>query len=243
MAEQLSSEIAITQVESTDDAEAMANFFKSVWGSDDDVVPFDLILALVHVGAYAFVARLDGEVVAASFAVRGYFKDQPILHSHVTASVIAGVGHTLKWHQYSWARERGIAAITWTFDPLVRRNCVFNFEKLGATAVEYLPNFYGVMRDEINRGDESDRLLALWTVKPIKNSDDSVGERTAQETRLREVARILLPEDIEGLRKTDLAAALAWRMRVREQMQPLLEQGATVSGMTPDRTALIITAE
>ena len=52
--------------------------------------------------------------------------------------------------------------VRWTFDPLVRRNAHFNLHKLGATASEYLPDFYGPMDDGINTGDASDRLMADW---------------------------------------------------------------------------------
>ena len=56
----------------------------------------------------------------------------------------------------------GVSEIAWTFDPLVSRNAYFNLIKLGADAVEYLPNFYGPMLDTINGDDDSDRLLIKW---------------------------------------------------------------------------------
>ncbi|NEP08647.1 MAG: GNAT family N-acetyltransferase, partial [Okeania sp. SIO4D6] len=37
----------------------------------------------------------------------------------------SGVGRAMKQHQRDWAIERGIPWITWTFDPLVRRNAWF----------------------------------------------------------------------------------------------------------------------
>lgn len=234
MSNQGAGNISIVEVVSAEQAETMSMFFKSVWGSDDEVVPFDLVLALIHVGAYAYFAIRDDQIVAASFGVRGEFRGQPILHSHVTASTVPGVGYSLKLHQRDWARERDITAITWTFDPLVRRNCVFNFEKLGAVAVEYLPNFYGVMADEINRGDESDRLMAYWPVSATANQSQTAGATLAE---------IVLPADIETLRKTNLTEALEWRATVRSQLLPLLESGAIVSGITADRTALIVSAE
>ena len=52
--------------------------------------------------------------------------------------------------------------MTWTFDPLVRRNAYFNTVKLAARPVEYLVDFYGEMTDEINAGQGSDRLLVEW---------------------------------------------------------------------------------
>ena len=38
----------------------------------------------------------------------------------------------MKLHQRAWAAASGLTWITWTFDPLVRRNAWFNIEVLGA---------------------------------------------------------------------------------------------------------------
>ena len=51
---------------------------------------------------------------------------------------------------FAWALERGLSEVTWTFDPLVRRNAWFNIEVLGGHITEYVPNFYGTMSDSIN---------------------------------------------------------------------------------------------
>jgi len=242
MSNQLVADIAIVEVVSAEQAEAMSTFFKEVWGGEDDVVPFDLILALIHVGAYAYLGMHGDTIVAASFGVRGEFVGLPILHSHVTAATVPGTGYALKLHQRDWARERGIAGITWTFDPLVRRNCVFNFEKLGAIAVEYLPNFYGTMTDDINRGDQSDRLMAFWSVDD-RSSLEVWQTAKGHGAAPAELARVVLPADIEALRKDSLEDALEWRCSVREQLLTPMTAGAIVSGMTTDRTALIVSAQ
>jgi predicted GNAT superfamily acetyltransferase len=222
---------------SAEQAEAMSTFFKSVWGGTDDVVPFDLILALNHVGAYSFAAVQAKRIVGASFGVRGEYRGLNVLHSHVTASTVGGVGFLLKQHQRSWARERAISAITWTFDPLVRRNCYFNFVKLGAVAVEYLPNFYGTMTDDINRGDDSDRLMAFW---PVSDADLPIACAADELVRQTE---ILLPADIETLRREDLPEAMKWRKTVRDVLQPVMSAGGIIRGMSPDRTRLIVTTK
>ena len=209
--------------------EAVSDFLCQVWAGGPEVVPFDLGLAVLHVGAYC-AAAYDGEqMVAASFGFRGVFQDKQILHSHVTGSFQPGAGYELKRHQFDWAKSQGLSGITWSFDPLVRRNCVLNFDKLGATAVEYLPNFYGTMTDSINVGDESDRLFVFWDVSGSKEEPKATNESVVVE----------LPADIESLRKTDLAAALVWRRQTRETLQPLLDQGWTISRMQ-DRTHLLV---
>jgi predicted GNAT superfamily acetyltransferase len=146
----------------------------------------------------------------------------------VTASTVPGLGYELKMHQRQWALANGLAAITWTFDPLIRRNCVFNFEKLGAKAVEYLPNFYGNMADSINLGDDSDRLFVVW---PLEAETVIVTE---------EKMWVTIPEDIESLRQTDLEAALVWRTNVRQIMAPWFADGAVIRSINPERSAVLI---
>jgi len=229
-------------------AERVASFFNEVW-SGAEVAPFDLMLAAQHAGGYLHYTESDGVISAASFGFLGSRSGASILHSHVTASKIAGLGYSLKQHQFEWARLRGITGVTWTFDPLVRRNCVFNFVKLGAIGVEYLPNFYGAMTDAINFGDESDRLLAYVDLGQRQTSPTPATdfENTALVDRHGRPERvgfdssqpfwIELPSDIETLRRTNLGSALEWRHRVRELLLPAFAEGMWVTRMNDSRTA------
>ncbi|HEX2499123.1 MAG TPA: GNAT family N-acetyltransferase, partial [Actinomycetes bacterium] len=144
-----------------------------IWGSAVDSPPItaELGRAIGHAGGYLSGAwqadpastgpgRLIGVCV-------GFLGRDHSLHSHLCGVEAAArgrqVGHALKLHQRAWALRAGLAEITWTFDPLVRRNAFINLAKLGAIAMQYLPDFYGVMADQLNAGDEhSDRLLVSW---------------------------------------------------------------------------------
>lgn len=228
------------------ETEAMSAFFMQVWADGPEVVPFDLALAAQHVGGYSAVATIDGRIVGASFGFQGTVESHPgqrILHSHVTAATVPGVGFAIKQHQKAWAIERGIDAITWTFDPLVRRNAVFNFEKLGAVGIEYLPNFYGTMTDAINVGDDSDRLFTYWALsdRAIGTRGTDLADANQAPTNASEVSAILveLPEDIENLRKTNLTEALEWRARVRDVLEPALAAGYLVTGIL-NRKSLVL---
>ena len=223
------SSLRISQVSSIEEMEAVSDFFCKVWAGGPEVVPFDLGIAVLHVGAYCSAAYDGDKMVAASFGFRGIFDGKDILHSHVTGSFLPGAGYDLKQHQFKWAKDQGLAGITWSFDPLVRRNCVFNFDKLGATAVEYLPNFYGTMTDEINAGDDSDRLFVYW---------DLGGSKSAAAVSPNSIA-VEVPEDIESLRRTNLDEAKLWRSRTRETLEPLLTQGWKIKSMQ-DRTHLLV---
>ena len=83
-------------------------------------------------------------------------------------------------------------------------------------------NQYGEMPDEVNRGDESDRLMIDWALAEPPAStpaDDAVR------------AIVALPDDIEALRRTDPAAAAEWRLRVREQLRGHLASGLRIGGV------------
>jgi predicted GNAT superfamily acetyltransferase len=223
------SSLRISQVSSIEEMEAVSAFLCKVWAGGPEVVPFDLGLAVLHVGAYCSAAYEGDEMVAASFGFRGVFKGSNILHSHVTGSFQPGAGFELKQHQFKWAKSEGLTGITWSFDPLVRRNCVFNFDKLGATAVEYLPNFYGTMTDEINAGDDSDRLFVYWDLAHKSENAEISPAAIAVE----------IPEDIETLRRTDLNTAKQWRAKTRQTLEPLMSDGWTIKRMQ-DRTHLLV---
>jgi predicted GNAT superfamily acetyltransferase len=61
-------------------------------------------------------------------------------------------------------RRQGIDLISWTYDPLLSINAQLNIARLGAVCNTYLPNFYGLMRDDLNAGLPSDRFQVDWWV-------------------------------------------------------------------------------
>ncbi|HSA53760.1 MAG TPA: GNAT family N-acetyltransferase, partial [Yinghuangia sp.] len=138
--------------------------FDRVWQPEPGEAPVivEQMHALAHTGNYVVGAYQNGRMVGASVAFLGMPIGE-VLHSHVTATdVRRGVGFALKRHQREWALARGLSRITWTYDPLVRRNTYFNIAKLGARPEGYRVNFYGKIDDVINGGDETDRLLMDW---------------------------------------------------------------------------------
>lgn len=202
-----------------------AAVFDAVWVGDRATMPANILRALEHSGNYV-VGIYDGEeMIGASAAFFGPPAERT-MHSHITGILPGhqgrGIGRRLKAHQREWALERGIGHITWTFDPLIRRNAHFNLAVLGANATEYLVNQYGEMPDDVNRGDESDRVMVDWALAepPAPTpADDAVR------------AIVDLPDDIEALRRTDPAAAAGWRLRVRDELRGHLASGLRIGGV------------
>lgn len=73
-----------------------------------------------------------------------------------------GIGTRMKLYQRDLALAQGINLITWTFDPLERRNALLNIHLLGGISTTYLPNLYGPMRNGLPMALPSDRLLVRW---------------------------------------------------------------------------------
>jgi predicted GNAT superfamily acetyltransferase len=192
----------------------------------------DLLAALAHFGGYVAGAyTTDGELAGGAYGFVGRHHDEAVLHSHTVCVAPGaehhGIGGALKHHQREWAARHGLAAVTWTFDPLVRRNAYFNLTKLGAVIVDYEIDFYGPLHDDVNAGDETDRVVVAWPV-------DERARASAEPHDTRDTARVFVPDDIVALRRTDSARARAHRLRVRGELGARVHDGWRATSMSRD---------
>ena len=197
----------------------------------------NLLQAMIHSGAYLSGAFVDGECVGAAFAFPATTGGLH-LHSHMTAVLDIfrdkGIGHALKVDQYKWAKQNNYKEITWTFDPLVARNAKLNVLKLGVDISAYYPNFYGDMPDELNAGDESDRVMAS-----LKVVGDAPTPRTAISAPEKSAVLIAIPDDIVAIRGKDLAENLRWRRSVRDEFVSALARGGKVIGFSANNEYVV----
>ncbi len=210
---------------------------QEVWGTTVPLAPLEFLIAISHTGGYVAGAFTGDSMVGASIGMLARHRGRPALHSHVSGLVAAvrgtGLGRELKLHQRAWAIEHDLAWITWTFDPLVRRNAWFNIAVLGATIDDYLVSFYGTMNDAINAGDESDRLLATWDLAlPVP-----IAPREGSEVDDPEF--VATPDDVVALRRADPAAAARWRSATRASLTAALDAGRPIVGFTRDGNYVI----
>ena len=197
----------------------------------------NLLQAMIHSGAYLSGAFVDGECVGAAFAFPATTGGLH-LHSHMTAVLDSfrdkGIGYALKVDQYKWAKQNNYKEITWTFDPLVARNAKLNVLKLGVDISAYYPNFYGDMPDELNAGDESDRVMAS-----LKVVGDVPTPRAAISTPDKSAVLIAIPDDIVAIRGKDLAENLRWRRSVRDEFVSALARGGKVIGFSANNEYVV----
>ena len=158
-------------LETPEEMAAVEELQRLVWSAPDiEIVPKDILLAIVHNGGLAIGAFVGSELVGASFGFPGFYQtpDGPRLkhHSHILAVHpdwrSKGIGFALKRAQWQMVRKQGLDRITWTYDPLLSRNAHLNVARLGAVCDTYLRSEYGEMLDGLNAGLPSDRFQVDW---------------------------------------------------------------------------------
>lgn len=228
----MSTEVDIRVLDEPAELRHVVRLFNQVWGSVTPLVGIELLRAIRHAGGYVAGAFSGGQVIGASLGFLARHEGEPALHSHITGILPgvrhSGVGRAMKLHQRQWSAEEGLAWVTWTFDPLVRRNAWFNLQVLGAKVHEYLVDFYGPIDDQINAGDQSDRLLVAWRTSSGPESAPPTDVDVAADGEV----RVPTPDDIVVLRRTSPGEAAAWRVRIRKEVGGRLGAGARVVGFT-----------
>ena len=244
------------------DLEELSALLATIWGrSEEPPLNNDILKALATSKNYVAGAYASGRLVGGLVGwLGGVPPDDLHMHSHILGvlpgSEQRGLGFELKQHQRRWCLDRGVRVMEWTTDPLVRRNVYFNVTKLGAEAPEYLVNFYGQMRDGINAGEESDRLLIRWRLDSERAEAAAAGDlhepdaETLQRWRTDAIltvgprgepvraaarSRVLLcqvPDDIVGLRRDEPALARSWRLALRETITHAFSGGYAITGAT-----------
>ncbi len=254
--------VEIRELDRVGDLRQLADLFAVVWGRrGEPPISSDILKALAHSGNYVSGAYIAGRMVGGLVGWLGGAPPSDLhLHSHILGVLpdreAQGLGFELKQHQRRWCLARAIRLMEWTTDPLVRRNVYFNLTKLGAEAPRFLVDFYGEMRDGINAGDQSDRLLIRWRLEGPRAEAAAAGrplELDVEKLRSwgseaivsvgpggmpvvgRSSARVLIcqvPDDIVAIRRSDPELARKWRIAVRDALGGSIDRGYRITGAT-----------
>jgi predicted GNAT superfamily acetyltransferase len=206
---------------------------REVWNlADLDITSRIQLRASQHAGGSVLVAEDESGVIAGfSYAFPGFTNGRAYWHSDMLAVRPAyrgsGVGQALKWAQRHHALREGIARITWTFDPMQAGNAHLNLELLGATASEYLQNFYGVTTSALHHGLPTDRLLADWDLESPRVEVLARGEAPLP---IDEVRRIEIPSRWNDLASSDAERARRDQGRVAREFTAAFADGCVAAG-------------
>ena len=234
----MNNSIQVLELKSLQDQDSGRKIFDLTWAMDagTEITP-NLLQAMVHSGAYLSGAFIENKIVGAAFAFPATNSGLH-LHSHMTAVLDEfrdkGVGYALKIDQWNWAKKNNFSHLTWTFDPLVRRNAKLNIVKLGVDISAYYPNFYGHMPDALNAGDESDRLMVSWsTVIDAPKTRELIIHPKPDDILIE------IPEDIVAIRTKDQSESMKWRSQVREQFLSAFEKNGKVVGFSANNEYVV----
>jgi predicted GNAT superfamily acetyltransferase len=253
--------VEIHLLDSVPEFQAASRLIATIWNDGEDAeekAPVAMLRALSHAGNFVGGAFRGDELVGVSIGFFGRDAESMHVHSHITGidsrHQNKSLGFALKQFQRAWALAQGADRIQWTADPLVRRNLHFNLMKLGATVVDYYPDFYGSILDGVNGDGESDRVLINWDLasfRALRAADGLTLESPLDEaaaTILRPdedgnpvlepvdaaALRVWVPEDIVEMRQEDPARAHAWRESLRAAVGGCLGKGYRAEAITRD---------
>ena len=210
------------------------------------VPPAILMVAQKLGGVCASAFGPNERMLGFVFGITGV-RDGRLVHWSDMLAVRAGargahIGERLKQYQRDLVRAIGVDTMYWTFDPLVARNAHLNLNRLGARAVEYVPDLYGTgTGSPLHAGLATDRWIVAWdltrssgapqpspprrgeTVNPVSADGlPALNGRVAAP-----LVRILVPRDLETEPRERLAI---WRAVTREAFLSYLTRGYEVIG-------------
>ncbi len=218
------------------------------WRMEDyrEASPAHLLKALSDNGGLVLGLFYEGKLIGVSYG----WPTSYYFYSHATGVIetekYRGLGRKLKLAQREEVlREYGLSLAKWTFDPLQSLNSRFNLSKLGVIVTEYLIDYYGEIRDPINRGLGTDRARAEWwltsprVLERIKGSRTCLhllqelnpisaygvehkngillpgAKRSEDELLSSEIILVPIPRNISALRDASIEAARKWRYATR----------------------------
>ena len=234
----MSTDVVIRELDGVGELTRSEQFQIDVWGEGERPDNADIMLSLQHEGALVAGAFAGDEMLGFLF---GFPTATPGLqHSHrLAVSPRArglGLGARMKWFQRDWCLARGITRVRWTYDPLRAINAGLNIGVLGATAREYLVDYYGPMPG-INAGLPSDRVMALWHLDAPSVAARAAGQGGAAPEG---TERVEIPADFDALLASDPQAALAARLGLRERLQAAFAEGQAIIGFDRARAAYLV---
>uniref|UniRef100_UPI0032180705 GNAT family N-acetyltransferase n=1 Tax=uncultured Draconibacterium sp. TaxID=1573823 RepID=UPI0032180705 len=169
-------QLSFKYCKSSDDFKQIQKLHKEIWGLKDvDVTPGHIYSAIINNGGLVIIAYLKNMPAGYIFGFPGHRGGEKYFYIHNIGVHYAcrnqGIGLKLKLQMASEILNRGFTIIKWTYDPLDTKNANLYIRKLNGVPKEYIPNYYGEMLDEINKGVASNRLIISWDLSKVDISE------------------------------------------------------------------------
>jgi len=247
--------IAVRDLTKYDEFLQVRDVQQAIWGftQGEGLYPPALNTAAENGGTV--IGAFDGaKMIGFIYGFPGLHTDRRLKLCSQTMGVLPeyrnkGVAAKLKWAQRQRVLENDIDLITWTYDPLEAPNARLNMHTLGGIARTYKRNIYGENFGALSKGLPSDRFIVEWWIKtdrveqrsmglkpepiglgsPIANRcAGTSGDRHIEAIDLdidAPIIRVEIPNDLQAIKKTNMALAWDWRMKMRELFEAYFARG------------------
>jgi len=251
----LMSRIRIRPLKTEKEFRACEEIQREVWGAS--AISAELLSVMQKYGGAVLGAMAAGEMAGFLCAFLAKRKGKLIHWSHMMAVRPRfrdrGLGFRMKLLHRQLARDQGLRAICWTFDPLQSRNAKLNVGRLGVQIEEYIPDCYGKFPSRIEKGLPSDRFVACWNIASAEverrlrqRSEGGIDLSWPRVNETRRAPRhflknhriawnlsaprllVEIPDDTDAMRERDLRLAKRWRMETRRIFQHYFDRGYEV---------------
>lgn len=262
--------LVLRPLESREDFRQCLALQDRTWGERfTERAPVAMLMGAQRVGGVAAGAfDASGELLGFVFGFNGV-RDGRLAHWSYMLAVERGaqgqgVGRRLKAYQRELLLASDIEIAYWTYDPLLAVNAHLNLNRLGARAVEYVPDLYveDTRSDLIHQDLGTDRFLVEWRLREprvktalaqaVAGGDGALPTAPAAADTVdggfpaTPTVRVEVPDDILRVRARSPEEAVAWRQRTRRAFRHYLGRGYVVAGfhrrLDASRSAYVLTA-
>ena len=223
--------VEIREIQRFSEVQAAEELQKEVWGfGDRDLVPMMQLVAARHAGGLLLGAFDGSHLAGLAYGFVGWVEGKAVLHSQLLAVKEAyrsqELGYRLKLAQRERTMDKGIACMTWTFDPLHSLNAHLNFSKLGVTARRYCVDFYGTGTPSfLHKGIGTDRLWVHWMLDSPRVQQRIAGKRPSSLSSEAEAVPFLVALENDAPGQSDLPrGAHPLRIEVPNNVSSLLHE-------------------
>lgn len=236
------SKIAIRRLTTMEELKQMQSVEEQVWSQPP--TPTHQTFTTSKNGGVILGAYKDDVLIGFVYSFPGFDRQHTYLHSHMLGTLPeyrqGGIGEMLKLEQANIAKSLGYTMMTWTFDPLESINAYLNINKLRAVGAYYEENYYEQLRDGLNQGLPTDRILIQWDLRqdrPLPKSKineehillirESDGSPAFTQTFLHAFNNeqrewfVGIPEDFQTIKQHDMFLAKQWRLHSRKVFNQL----------------------